>query len=155
MALEVKSPVTGTASSTGRRRERGAALLETALIIPLLTLVAAGIFEFGHAYQQRQIITNAAREGARISVLPNADPDNVRAVVREYMRIGGLKHWSSAPVDVVRDVPLGGAATASQITISYPLEFIVLQPIVRLAGGGDGPPNITMLGSAVMRNESP
>jgi hypothetical protein len=155
MALEVKSPVTGTAFPTGRRRERGAALLETALIIPLLTLIAAGIFEFGHAYQQRQIITNAAREGARISVLPNADPDNVRTVVREYMRIGGLKHWGTAPVDVVRDISLGGAATASQITISYPLEFIVLQPLVRLASGDDGPPNITMIGSAVMRNESP
>jgi hypothetical protein len=155
MALEVKSPVTETASPTARRRERGAALLEAAMIIPILLLIAAGIFEFGRAYQHWQVLTNAAREGARVSVLPDATEDNTRAVVREYMRIGGLPHHADAPVDVQRDIALGGSATASQIVISYPFEFIVLQPIAALVNGADGPPNITMTGRALMRNESP
>ena len=46
--------------------ERGAALLEVALTLPLLLLVAVGIFEFGRAYQTWQVLTNAAREGARL-----------------------------------------------------------------------------------------
>ena len=35
-------------------------------------MVAVGIFEFGRAYQTWQVLTNAAREGARVAVLPNA-----------------------------------------------------------------------------------
>ena len=47
------------------RSEKGAALVEAAVTIPLLLLVSVGIFEFGRAYQTWQVITNAAREGAR------------------------------------------------------------------------------------------
>ena len=54
------------------REERGAALIEAAVTIPILLLIGVGLFEFGRAYQTWQVLTNAAREGARISVLPNA-----------------------------------------------------------------------------------
>ena len=49
--------------STARTRstERGAALIETAMVLPLLLLVTVGIFEFGRAYQTWQVLTNAAR----------------------------------------------------------------------------------------------
>ena len=50
--------------------ERGAALIETALTLPLLLFVSISIMEFGRAYQHWQVLTNAAREGARIAVLP-------------------------------------------------------------------------------------
>ena len=53
--------------------ERGAAIIETALTLPILLLVAVGIFEFGRAYQTWQVMTNAAREGARVAVLPNPE----------------------------------------------------------------------------------
>src|SRR5688572_32942486 len=53
------------------RNERGAAIIETALTLPLILLVCVGIFEFGRAYQTWQVMTNAAREGARVAVLPN------------------------------------------------------------------------------------
>src|SRR5439155_1636287 len=65
-------------SSTDRRRgplarrlfsARGTALMETALTLPLLLLVSVGIFEFGRAYQTWQILTNAAREGARVAAV--------------------------------------------------------------------------------------
>ena len=45
--------------------QRGTALLEAAVTIPILLLIAVGIFEFGRAYQTWQVVTNAAREGAR------------------------------------------------------------------------------------------
>ena len=64
---------------------RGAALLEAALTLPLMLLVSVSIFEFGRAYQTWQILTNAAREGARVAVLPNEAPADVQARVRSYM----------------------------------------------------------------------
>ena len=52
------------------KNQRGAALIETAITIPIILLVSVAIFEFGRAYQTWQVLTNAAREGARIAVLP-------------------------------------------------------------------------------------
>ena len=43
------------------RNQRGAALIETAITIPLVLLVSVSIFEFGRAFQTWQILTNAAR----------------------------------------------------------------------------------------------
>jgi hypothetical protein len=53
-----------------RNKERGATILETALVLPILFAVIFGILEFGRAYNIFQTVTNAAREGARYSVAP-------------------------------------------------------------------------------------
>ena len=52
------------------KSERGAALIEAAVTIPLILLISVAIFEFGRAFETWQIMTNAAREGARVAVLP-------------------------------------------------------------------------------------
>ena len=72
--------------------ERGQALLETAMVLPIILLVSVGIFEFGRVYQTVQILTNAAREGARLAVLPNATPADVQARVSTYLTAGQLKN---------------------------------------------------------------
>ena len=55
--------------------ERGAALVEFALAVPLLLVVIAGIVDFGFVFQRYEVITNAAREGARLASLPGYDAD--------------------------------------------------------------------------------
>src|SRR5512139_1246275 len=97
------------------RTERGAALLEMALTLPLLLLVCVGILEFGRAYQTWQVITNAAREGARIAVLPGMDDAAVRSRVQQYMVIGQLPRAATASITIDRNqtVSIGGTATAS------------------------------------------
>src|SRR5512141_472586 len=72
--------------------ERGTALLETAMTLPLLLLVSVGIFEFGRAYQTWQVLTNAAREGARVAVLPNPPAGAAEARVRSYLTSGQLSN---------------------------------------------------------------
>ncbi|HVL05599.1 MAG TPA: TadE family protein [Acidimicrobiales bacterium] len=52
-----------------RRDERGAAVVEFALILPLLVLFVFGIVEFGRAYSARIELTSAVREGARAVAL--------------------------------------------------------------------------------------
>jgi Flp pilus assembly protein TadG len=139
------------------RNERGAALLETAITIPLILLISVGIFEFGRAYQTWQVLTNAAREGARIAVINGTTDDQVRQAVRDYMTGGRLTRAAAAPIDVDRNEPFGGAGsswTASQITVDYPFDFIVLNPVVRLvvSDSTTGAP-LTMRAVALMRNE--
>ena len=57
-------------SSTVRhcRGRKGQALAEFALILPVLFLLIAGIIEFGRAWNIKQAVTDAAREGARYTV---------------------------------------------------------------------------------------
>ena len=139
--------------------ERGTALLETALTLPLLLLVSVSIFEFGRAYQHWQVLTNAAREGARVAVLPNATSSMVDARVHAYMQNGQLQNEASATVTVDNNqtVSIGGGNTAkaSLVTVNYPFSFIVLNPVARLISG---PTTLgsafTMVATAEMRNES-
>jgi hypothetical protein len=43
-------------------------LVEFALVLPLLLLLIAGVWDFGSAFLLKDKLTNAAREGARIAV---------------------------------------------------------------------------------------
>lgn len=144
--------------TTRMKSERGAALLEAAITIPMLLLISVGIFEFGRAWQTWQVLTNAAREGARLAVLPDPTPGVAEARVREYMAGGQLPQAGTAAVDVNRSASItvnGAAVSASQVTIDYPFTFVVLQPVARLVSPGTsvgGP--LTMRAQAVMRNES-
>jgi Flp pilus assembly protein TadG len=52
------------------RAQSGAEVIEFALTLPLMLLVVLGIIEFGFLFQQYEVVTNAAREGARVAVLP-------------------------------------------------------------------------------------
>ena len=135
------------------RNERGNALIETAITVPIVLLIAVGIFEFGRAYQTQQVLTNAAREGARQAVIEGVSDATVTATVRNYLTGGGLT--AVDPV-ISRTVPFPGPGCpcASRVTINYPFNFIVLQPVARLVSrtATVGAP-ITMQASALMRNE--
>ena len=138
------------------RSEKGAALIEAAITVPIILLISVGIFEFGRAYQTWQVLTNAAREGARIAVITGTTDTDVTNRVRSYMQGGGLPNYSTATVTVERGVALTGSDTASSIQIDYPFQFMVLNPVVRLVAPSDnktGAP-ITMRSKALMRNES-
>jgi Flp pilus assembly protein TadG len=60
--------------STSRigRDERGQALVEFALILPIILLLVVGMLEFARAWNLHQVMTDAAREGARRAVLADA-----------------------------------------------------------------------------------
>jgi Flp pilus assembly protein TadG len=138
------------------KSERGTAILETAMTLPLLLLVSVGIFEFGRAYQTWQVITNAAREGARVAVLPNVAAGSPEARVRQYLQSGQLPDASSAGVSVTAgSVDIGGiAAPTSVVTVTYPFNFVVLQPIARLVvRGSQLGAAVTLTARSEMRNE--
>jgi Flp pilus assembly protein TadG len=135
-----------------RKNERGAALLETAITIPIILLITVGIFEFGRAYQTWQVLTNAAREGARMAILVDKTDAEVQTVVKNYITSGGLP--ATPTVNIDRNVAMG-TNTASRITVDYPFQFIVLNPVVRMVtpSSTTGAP-LTMQSTALMRNES-
>jgi Flp pilus assembly protein TadG len=127
------------------RSERGSAVIETALAIPLLLILGVGIAELGRAYQTSQVLTNAAREGARVAALSNSAANAVDAEVRQYLQTDGL----------LSDATVGVNITGSEVTVSYPFQFVVLQPVAQLLVSGsmvDSPIRVTA--TSVMRNEA-
>jgi Flp pilus assembly protein TadG len=161
MDMALQTNIGGTPRA-GRRSsriasERGQALVETAVMLPLLLLVCIGIFEFGRAFQTWQVLTNAAREGARIAILPNATPADVQARVVQYVAAGQLPATPTVTVNQNLTIPVGtSTAAASMVTVNYPFSFIMLNWAANLVVNGStlggAPLNVNV--SAEMRNES-
>ena len=138
--------------------ERGQALLETALVLPVVLLISVGIFEFGRAYQLVQVLTNAAREGARIAVMYGTNEADIRARVTAYLDAGQVPANGGMTIDVNQSATIvvgTGTASASVVTVNYPYTFMVLNPVANLVvhGTTTGGP-ITLSASAEMRNEA-
>jgi Flp pilus assembly protein TadG len=139
------------------RRERGAALLETAIALPIVMLIAVAIIEFGAAFQTWQVLTNAAREGARLAVLPSTNEAAVTDRVQAYMEAGSLRAADDADIDIDQNTTISigaGTASASRVEITYPYEFVALNPVARIVVPdttlGEA---LTMTATATMRNE--
>ena len=93
-----------------------------------------------------------------MAVLPNASTSNIQSRVKSYLQSGQLSGYAYATVDVVTNAVLainGTNASASIVTVSYPFQFMVLNPIAKLVKPGStlGAP-MTLTATAEMRNES-
>lgn len=62
-------------------RDRGAAAVEFALILPLLLMLAFGTIDFSYLINRSTVLNNAAREGAREAIF-NRDAVAIEARVR-------------------------------------------------------------------------
>ena len=135
--------------------ETGAELIEFALVFPLLLLVMLGVFDFGLLFQRYEVVTNAAREGARVSVLPGYTATDVELRVAQYLAAGGL---TEAPTVTSLDptaVPIGAGGTCMTVggvTVGYPHPFTFVGGIVGYFGGS-GFTTTTLTATATMRYE--
>lgn len=135
--------------------DEGQALVEFALVTPLLLLLIVGIIEFGRAWSMSQVITDAARQGARMaSVLNSSDAtataDSVIRVTQRALTTGRID-----PAEAEIDIQgfKAGVNSSATVSIAVPYKFGVFAPVMRLAGQTFGAENITLRSSAVMRNE--
>jgi hypothetical protein len=138
-------------------------MAEMVLVTPVLVLLVFGIIEFGIAFRTHQIITNSAREGARVAVLPSTDdPAEVEEVVRNRVGGAGLNTDEPHPLaivvscDGVPDSVCSDGGASSEVEIRYCQRFFVLGPIVNAFGvGGDctGFGEIQLRTRSIMRTE--
>ncbi|HWW82600.1 MAG TPA: TadE/TadG family type IV pilus assembly protein [Vicinamibacterales bacterium] len=145
--------------------DSGAEFVEAALAFPLLFFLVMGITEFGIMFQQYEVITNAAREGARIAVLPDYQSDltdNVTTRVNDYVTaamisMGGdlandLSTTVSAPTTKqVGDDPPVCISTVT-VTVSFKHTFLFLGGIANYFGATFGTKNLNA--ASTMRLES-
>jgi TadE-like protein len=128
-----------------RRRDRGQAMVEFALILPVFLLLVVGMLEFARAWNLHQVMTDAAREGARRLVL-NADTcatdwDLARHAMWDHLaQFGYDPQHASMSYGPVADCKLTNEPMT--VTLTLPYRFFVLSGL-----------RITMRSSFTMRNE--
>jgi len=133
--------------------DKGAELIEFALVFPLLLLVLFGIMDFGLLFQRYETVTNAAREGARIAVLPGYAQADVQARVTQYLATAGLTSTPTLTYTAPQALNVGGACvTITGVTVGYPHEYLFIGKIVGLFGGS-GFTTTTLTATARMRYE--
>jgi len=109
------------------RSRSGQAVVEFALVLPVFMLLLFGAIEFGRAYYDLHLLTNAAREGARIGVLPSKVENDVTSAVNTFLQNAGLSGtWTTtvAVKDVTGVTRSGGLAAAIEgdriyVTLNY------------------------------------
>ncbi len=137
----------------GIRRERGNAVLELALTLPLLLLVVMGMFDFGLMFQRYELITNAAREGARIGVLPGYTTTDAQNRALQYLSSANLTGASvSATTSTINVGTPSTPTTAVTVTVTYTHNFLWIGPIIKLFGGTLGSNTLTAI--STMRQEA-
>ncbi len=101
------------------RGRKGTILVETAFVMPILLVLFLGIFEFGRILMIKQMITNAARESARVAAI-NLDDSGALAsaetVAQDYLTRCNVD-LSQTTVNPVFSTVNG--ANAVQVTIRY------------------------------------
>lgn len=141
------------------KSERGAELIEFALVFPLLLMVILGIVDFGFLFQRMEVVTNAAREGARIAVLPGYSEADVRARVQNYVETAGIPTTGTPAnpevnVDMAYSIPMPSGTTPMSgklVEVIYTHQYVFIGPIAGWFGGSFT--SVPVRGVAIMRDE--
>ena len=80
---------------------RGAAAVELAIVLPIFFMVVMGIVEFGRAMMVGQLVTNAARHGAREAAIDGSTNSSVATTVKSFVSSSVGVAESDVTVDIV------------------------------------------------------
>jgi Flp pilus assembly protein TadG len=135
-----------------RLNRKGQALIEFALVLPLILLLVVGMLEFARAWNLHQVMTDAVREGARRAVLADdtvcpggaASMDSVKAPMWRYVAQSGYDpSFATMSVSPAADFKCRN----KNITVTLRLPYRIW------ALGSLGSASFTMRSSLTVRNE--
>ena len=107
---------------SSRRAERGTAIVELALLVGVICLIAVAVFEFGRGFHTYISVVNAAREGARAAM----DGDKTDT------QLQSIASTAASPVSVSVAVSHSGAQT----TVTASANFNSTVPFISSIWGG-------------------
>lgn len=105
----------------GSKNQRTAtAVVEMALVTPLLLLILMGIMEFGWLFHVKSSLTTASRVGARTATLPGATDDEIRSSVHDVMNdMGFPQEKCGYEVDVTPLIEGDRAYVTVEVSVPY------------------------------------
>ncbi len=119
--------------------ERGQALVETAIVLPLFALLLLGMVDGGRVFSAWMVVTNSAREGAREAAVGGTLSD-VDVRVQDAM--------ADVTPFTVTATNLGGPSGQS-VSVAVSHDVTLLTPLIGSILGGV----VTVHSTAVMRLE--
>ena len=125
------------------RDERGQAVVEFALVLPILLLLVFGATEFSRAWLTMNVLSAASREGCRLAVVTEPDVPSVEARVREVCDAGRVTPTGIVVTGPDPDDP------DRRVTVTVQTDFQVIPGTVLGAFSG----TIPLTSTAVMRHE--
>jgi Flp pilus assembly protein TadG len=118
---------------------RGQALIEFALVLPILLAVIFGAVELGTAFYDKAVLTNGSREGARFGVVattPRKTDAEIRTVVRTYAQNNLINFKQADTIGVTFNLTPASARTPGsatcpttcnlEVTATYSYRFFLL-----------------------------
>ena len=138
------------------RRRRGAASVETAVVIGPLLLLVFGVFEYGRYVMVRHLLDNAAREGARLAVVStnNKTTAEIQAKVSHFLADQGLENvniqvFRADPETKANTGAWNNAAFGEAIAVSVSAQYGALLPTLGIL-----PSTLPVSATVVMRSEA-
>lgn len=136
---------TAPGSCVLKKRRRGAAIAEFAVIVPILFLFVMGIIEFGRVIMVKQTMTSSAREACRVAVLPGTTKQDVLDRADASLSAAGISGYT---ITMNPDPPSNAAeGSPVTITITVPSDSVTWLPSPIYFAGKD------LVGSCIMRRE--
>ena len=129
----------------GRKAQRGTALIEFALVLPMLLIMTVAAVDFGRAFFVKNVVAQAAREGVRLrAVTSSADSGLVRDRVLQVANAANV---------TVSQLDIAGPDPTRRVTVTVTAEFNWIFPGVFNLFGANFTNPMSLTGEAVMRNE--
>jgi Flp pilus assembly protein TadG len=119
-------------------RERGAAAVEMAIVLPLLLLLIGGLIDFGRLFYDRALLTNAARDGVRLASIQQ---DSTTVVVPRTKSAAAPRSVNVA-VSADPTTCLAPSTISVTVTPATPFKWTMLDVIPSLVGGTVPAPSI-------------
>ncbi|MBI4372302.1 MAG: pilus assembly protein [Candidatus Omnitrophica bacterium] len=129
------------------KAKKGTAIVEMAFVLPILVLLAMGMVEFSRVLMVQQVITHAAREGARVGALYFNDTaafDNALGVSQTYLDSSGV---NSELATITPSFITMSGVPALQVVVRYPYGSLLNGWIPGI------PETLTLSSTVIMRRE--
>ena len=135
-----------------RGTETGAAIIESAITLLSFLVLLFGMMEVGRFLNVQQVLTDAAREGARVAVAPitrtdtMATDEEIRAATQQFLDSARLRDTT---ISIERPVlvPTGAISTEfTRVRVTMDYQVMTLPMFSAL--------HTTIAGEALMRNET-
>jgi len=149
------------------KNQKGTSVVEFAIVLPLLVLLLFGIIEFSLLLFNKQVITNASREGARAGIVaqvPRVSDPAIRKVVSDYAKahlvtfgsdtlVEDADHIPIVREDVNTDNPPNSFGDDLKVTVNYQYDFLVFPGIIVGLFSGSMGQTLPLRAVTVMRLE--
>jgi len=127
-------PRTQTRTRLHKPHQAGVAVVEFALVLPLLMTVLLAVIELGVLLYNQAVITQASREGARVGIVlrePKPTEADIRqAVLQRTQGVLLQLRGSASPEVLVQQSSPAAYPNPLRVTVRYPYAGLALGPLL-------------------------